>query len=135
MARSDHSTTCATAPWPLATTAPSAAIICPRFMWKAGLTLADLKDYAYLGRHERVALAVVHGDFDAGGLREDVARLYLDRGLRIIAESPLLPPHVIVARPGLAPSVTDALRAALLEPDANAIPLSRPLDRVLDSAR
>ncbi|MCB1852507.1 MAG: phosphate/phosphite/phosphonate ABC transporter substrate-binding protein [Gammaproteobacteria bacterium] len=91
-------------------------------LWKAGLTLADLKDYAYLGRHERVALAVVHGDFDAGGLREDVARLYLDRGLRIIAESPLLPPHVIVARPGLAPSVTDALRAALLEPDANAIP-------------
>ncbi len=35
----------------------------------AGLTLSDLRDYAYLGRHERVALAVVHGDFAAGGLR------------------------------------------------------------------
>jgi len=89
-------------------------------LWKAGLTLSDLKDYAYLGRHERVALAVVHGDFDAGGLREDIARLYLDRGLRIIAKSPLLPPHVVVARPGLDPALADAVRAALIDPGADA---------------
>lgn len=89
-------------------------------LWQAGLTLADLKDYAYLGRHERVALAVVHGDFDAGGLREDVARLYLDRGLRIIAKSSLLPPHVVVARPGLDPAVADVVRAALTHPGADA---------------
>lgn len=91
-------------------------------LWHAGLTLADLKDYAYLGRHERVALAVVHGDFDAGGLRDDVARLYLDRGLRIVAESPLLPPHLVVARPGLDPALADAARAALVEPGADAGP-------------
>lgn len=90
-------------------------------LWQAGLTLADLKDYAYLGRHERVALAVVHGDYDAGGLREDVARIYLDRGLRIIAKSPLLPPLVVVARPGLAPAIAETVRAALTDPgpDAN----------------
>lgn len=85
-------------------------------LWRAGLTLADLSDYTYLGRHERVALAVVHGDFDAGGLREDVARVYLDRGLRIVAESPLLPPHVVVARPGLDKAVTAAVRNALIDP-------------------
>ncbi|MBK8638268.1 MAG: phosphate/phosphite/phosphonate ABC transporter substrate-binding protein [Chromatiaceae bacterium] len=85
-------------------------------LWEAGLTLADLGDYSYLGRHERVALAVAHGDFDGGGLREDVARLYLDRGLRIIATSPLLPPHVIVARPGLDPDLAAAVRQALIEP-------------------
>ena len=85
-------------------------------LWQAGLTLADLKDYAYLGRHERAALAVAHGDFDAGGLRKEVAEIYLDRGLRIVAETPLLPPHVIVARPGLAPALAEAVRSALVEP-------------------
>lgn len=84
---------------------------------QAGLTLADLRDYAYLGRHERVALAVVHGDFAAGGLREDVAARYLDRGLRVIARSALLPPHLVVARPGLDPDLAATVRDALIAPD------------------
>lgn len=81
----------------------------------AQMSLADLRDYAYLGRHERVALAVVHGDFEAGALREDVARLYLDRGLRVVARSALLPPHVVVARPGLDPDIAAAVCAALVD--------------------
>lgn len=85
-------------------------------LWQAGLTLADLRDYTYLGRHERVALAVAHSDFDAGGLREEVARHYLGRGLRIIATSPLLPPHVIAARPDLDPVLAEAVRQALIDP-------------------
>jgi phosphonate transport system substrate-binding protein len=84
---------------------------------QAGLTLADLRDYAYLGRHERVALAVVHGDFAAGGLREDVAARYLDRGLRVIARSALLPPHLVVARPRFDRALANAVRAALIAPD------------------
>lgn len=84
---------------------------------QVGLTLADLRDYAYLGRHERIALAVVHGDFAAGGLREDVAARYLDRGLRVISRSALLPPHLVVARPGLDPQLAAAVRAALIAPD------------------
>lgn len=84
---------------------------------QAGLTLWDLRDYAYLGRHERIALAVVHGDFAAGGLREDVAARYLDRGLRVIARSALLPPHLVVARPGLDPALAAAVRVALIAPD------------------
>jgi phosphonate transport system substrate-binding protein len=95
----------------------------PRVMLlKAGLTLADLKDYAYLDRHERVALAVVHGDFDAGGLREDVALHYLDRGLKIVAHSPVLTPHVVVARPGLDRHLAEALRSALTDPSPTAGP-------------
>lgn len=93
----------------------------PRTMLlRAGITLRDLKDFSYLGRHERVALAVVHGDFEAGGLREEIADRYLDRGLRIIAKSPLLPSHVIVASPGLAPDRVERLRRALLEPGPDA---------------
>jgi ABC-type phosphate/phosphonate transport system substrate-binding protein len=58
---------------------------------------------------------VLHGDFDAGGLRLDIAKTYLPRGLRILATSQPLPPHVIAASP-LVPA--DEARQALLHPDA-----------------
>lgn len=91
----------------------------PRLMLQnAGVQLSDLKNYAYLGRHERVALAVLHRDFDAGGLRLEIAQQYLDRGLRIVARSDPLPPHAIVARPGLPEPIAQAVRAALLAPNA-----------------
>lgn len=87
----------------------------PRVMLaRAGVELADLKDYAYLRRHERVALAVLHGDFDLGGLRKAIAEGYLARGLRIVEESPRLPPHVIAAAPDLDSELARRLREALL---------------------
>lgn len=86
-----------------------------KMLHDAGVDLTDLLDYEFLGSHERVALAVAHGDFEAGALRRDVAELYLDRGLKIIATSALLPPHVIVARPGLERALVEAVRAALLD--------------------
>ena len=89
----------------------------PRVMLlQAGIDLGKLKDYAYLNRHERVALAVLHGDFDAGGLRYGLAIQYLDRqpGLRIVATSPPLPPHLIVARPDLDENIRERVRQALL---------------------
>lgn len=93
----------------------------PRLMLQnAGVRLTDLKNYAYLGRHERVALAVLHRDFDAGGLRLEIAQKYLDRGLRIVTTSDPLPPHAIVARPGLPEPIAEAVRKALLHPDEGA---------------
>jgi len=73
----------------------------------------------HLDRHERVALAVLHGDFDAGGLRLGIARTYLPRGLRILATSQPLPPHVIAASPRVAPEEAKRVRLALLHPDAS----------------
>ncbi|MFK5891660.1 MAG: phosphate/phosphite/phosphonate ABC transporter substrate-binding protein [Pseudomonadota bacterium] len=94
----------------------------PRTMLaSAGLGLGNLRDYAYLGSHERVALAVLHGDFDAGGLRQVVADKYAHRtpGLRIIATSPPLPPHLVVARPGLNDKLIKKVRKALLAPSTD----------------
>lgn len=91
----------------------------PRTMLAAsGLGLRDLRDYTHLGSHERVALAVLHGDFDAGGLRKTVANKYAHRtpGLKIIATSPPLPPHLIVARPGLDVKLMEQISNALLTP-------------------
>lgn len=92
----------------------------PRVMLgNAGLAFKDLRDYAFLGRHERVALAVLHGDYDAGGLNREVAKRYQDRspGLRILSTSPPLPPHLIVTRPGLPDNVLKLLSSALINPD------------------
>lgn len=85
---------------------------------QAGLKRADLADIVHLDRHERVALAVLHGDFDAGGLRLDIARAYTPRGLRVLAISQPLPPHVIAASPKVSPEDADRVRQALLRPDS-----------------
>jgi phosphonate transport system substrate-binding protein len=102
--------------------------VAPKLMLaQAGVKLADLAGYAHLDRHERVALSVLHNDFDAGGLRLDIARGYLPRGLRIIAISPPLPPHVIVASPDLPPEAQRQARFVLLHPDATGLAALRKL--------
>lgn len=94
------------------------AVAPKQMLTQAGLKRADLADIAHLDRHERVALAVLHGDFDAGGLRLDIAKTYTPRGLRILATSPPLPPHVITASPQVSAADVAAARLALLHPDA-----------------
>lgn len=102
--------------------------VAPKLMLaQAGVKLADLASYAHLDRHERVALSVLHNDFDAGGLLLDIARAYLPRGLRIIGISPPLPPHVIVASPGLPPEARRQARLALLHPDETGLAALRKL--------
>jgi phosphonate transport system substrate-binding protein len=83
-----------------------------------GLGRAELAGIAHLDRHERVALAVLHGDFDAGGLRLDIAKSYVPRGLRILATSQPLPPHVVAASPRVTVQEADKVRVALLHPDS-----------------
>lgn len=87
-------------------------------MMRAGVGLSDLTDYAYLGRHERVVLAVLHGDYDAAGTTRGIAEKYRLRepGLRILEHSPPLPPLAVVARPGMKESLFQAVREALIDP-------------------
>ena len=96
----------------------SSAVAPKLILAQAGLNKSHLADVAYLDRHERVALAVLHGDFDAGGLRLDIAKAYLPRGLRLLATSQPLPPHVIAAAPRIAPDEAQRVAHALLQPDA-----------------
>lgn len=85
---------------------------------QAGLKRRDLAQVTHLDRHERVALAVLHGDFDVGGLRLDLAKPYLLRGLKVLAVSPPLPPHVIAASPQVEARDARRVRQALLQPEA-----------------
>jgi phosphonate transport system substrate-binding protein len=53
--------------------------------------------YRYLGQHDEVALAVVRGEFDAGGLKTAIARKYAHLGLTVGAESAPLPGLALIA--------------------------------------
>jgi len=53
-------------------------------MLKVGISSKDLKNYEYLGRHDKVALAVANGNFDAGVIKESTYKKYKDRGLKTI---------------------------------------------------
>lgn len=105
----------------------SSAVAPKQMLALAGLRRTDLAELAHLDRHERVALAVLHGDFDAGGLRLDIAKAYLPRGLRILATSQPLPPHVIAASPRVPAGDVGRARQALLHPDESGIESFRAL--------
>lgn len=81
---------------------------------KAGVNIDDVpRDY--LGRHDAVALGVVLGHYEVGGLKTAIAKKYRNLGVRIIAESPPVPGFVLVVN-GNTVSAEDAarLRAAVL---------------------
>lgn len=94
---------------------------------QAGLARSEFTAISHLDRHERVALAVLHGDFDAGGLRLDIAKPYLPRGLRILATSQPLPPHVVAASPRALVDERGRVRQALLYPDESGLSALRAL--------
>ncbi|MEW6766120.1 MAG: PhnD/SsuA/transferrin family substrate-binding protein [Pseudomonadota bacterium] len=69
----------------------------------------------YAGRHDAVALAVVLGETDVGGLKTAIARKYSSLGLHIVAESPPVPGFVLVANPQtVSEAIQSRLRDALL---------------------
>ncbi len=81
----------------------------------AGVSLEQAR-YRYLGRHDEVALAVVRGEFRAGGLKTTIARHYTHLGLVQISETEPLPAFALVANtttvpPELRTRLTEALVA------------------------
>lgn len=55
------------------------------------------KKYAYLGRHDLVALEVLKGNFDAGGIQTSIAKKYHHLGLEILSKTPDLPTFALIA--------------------------------------
>lgn len=79
-----------------------------------GIQLSALKKYSFVGSHDNVALNVLNGTFDAGGLMPDIAEKYIERGLEIIAKSPDLPEHVFAATSSLDKETIAKLQNILL---------------------
>lgn len=58
-----------------------------------------LEDYSYnyLGKHDDVALNIIKGNFDAGGLKSSIAQEYFHLGLEEISKTENLPGFALVA--------------------------------------
>ena len=87
----------------------------PRYMLEeGGMPVSRLAKYEFLGSHHNVALAVLGGYFDAGGVKEEVYYEYRDRGLRMLAKSPPIAEHVFMTRSSLPTDIQESLRKAML---------------------
>lgn len=74
--------------------------------------------YRYIDKHDAVALAVIRGEFDAGGLKTSIAKRYSHLGLQVIAETPPFPGFGLVGnRRTLDEATLQAIRTALTSLD------------------
>ena len=87
----------------------------PRYaLLRAGVAVSELAEHRFLGSHDDVALGVLMGRFDAGGLKPSVFERYQARGLRALAYTPRVSNHVLAAAPDLSPVLIGELRELLL---------------------
>lgn len=87
----------------------------PRYLLAgAGIHLNDLKGFANYDYHDSVVKAVLKGQYDAGAVRDSVARKYRKLGIVAIAESEEIPTGPLVAGPGIPYQVMEIIRKALL---------------------
>ncbi len=83
----------------------------------AGMPLEKLGSYEFVGHYDNIAHAVMHGDFDAGILKDTTAKKWQSKGLRILNASPDLPPYNVTASKNMSPELLAKLKKAFLELD------------------
>lgn len=89
-------------------------------LFQAGIKAGDLAGFEYLGRHDKVALAVAAGAFEAGASNERTIEKYAGRGLRKL-QTYVTPTQAWVVNEQLGSRLTDAMRTALLHVDQDAL--------------
>jgi phosphonate transport system substrate-binding protein len=95
--------------------------IMPQHMLEgAGVPLNRLGDHKFLEGHENVALAILAGTCDAGAVKQEVYQEFEPKGLRVLAELPLVHDHLFVTSAKLPPSLVRKLRKVML--DLNVLP-------------
>ncbi|MBU3013123.1 phosphate/phosphite/phosphonate ABC transporter substrate-binding protein [Poseidonibacter lekithochrous] len=81
---------------------------------KANITSKDLKAFDYLNRHDKVALAVAFGNYDAGVVKESSYNKYKSRGLKAISSFQNITKPWLV-RSGLDDKIYNTLKKSLLD--------------------
>ena len=96
----------------------SSSHLIPAVMFKeVGITFKDFASVDYLEQEDRIALSVLTRRHDLGGLSEQVAKKYLDDGLRIVKTSEPIPQYAICACACLPAELRAAITQALLSID------------------
>lgn len=83
----------------------------------AGIKLEQFSEYRFLGHYDNIARAVANGDFTAGILKDTMAYKWQFKGLRILHESPALPPYNIAVAKHVDDSTLAELRRLFLALD------------------
>ncbi len=91
--------------------------------WDHGIRKEDFAEISFVpgpgGQQEKVVLAVYHGRFDIGSVREGTLELVSDKvdlgQIRVLGYTPWYPGWMYSARKGLAPEIVDNIREALLK--------------------
>lgn len=97
----------------------------------AGMPLDKLGDHAFLGHYDNIVRSVLHNDYDAGILKDTMAYKWQGKGIRILYESPDLPPYNIAVSRNIDDKLFDMLREAFLSLDTNN-PKDREIIHALD---
>lgn len=80
----------------------------------AGIKLEQLGSYAFLNHYDNIAKALLHGDFDAGILKDNTTEKFEAQGLRVIYTSPPLPSYMFAVNRKVPPEAIIKLRNAFL---------------------
>lgn len=83
-------------------------------LMEAHVNKQDMEHHAFVGSHENVALSVLAGAFDAGGVKEEVFHAYRDKGLRALAKSPPVSEHLFITPKRLSGKEVGLVRETLL---------------------
>lgn len=86
---------------------------------EAGVDVGDLASFDFVGGHKEVALSVLTGKFDAGGVKEEVFLDYGGRGLKALAHSAPMSEHIFVVRGTLDAALRAKLKKIMLTADAD----------------
>ncbi len=97
----------------------------------SGIKLEDLGEYKFIGHYDNIVRSVIRNDFDAGILKDTMAYKWKDKGIRILYETPDLPPYNITASKNIDPILLAKLKKAFLELDGNN-PTHLPIIKAVD---
>ena len=80
----------------------------------------EQQPFSFLGRHDEVALSVIKGRFDYGGVKSDVAQTYKHLGLEVVARTKPIPSFALIAHTQkLSAALRSSITKALMEAPAS----------------
>lgn len=92
-----------------------AALLQRAVVTDAGISLDRFSDVQFLGHYDNIVRAVINDDFDAGILKDTMAYKWQGKGIRVLYESPDLPPYNIVASHNVPAGLLDKVQNAFMQ--------------------
>ena len=97
----------------------------------SNMPLEKFGKYDFLGHYDNIVRSVLHGDYDAGILKDTMAYRWEGKGIRILYSSPDLPPYNIAASKNVDENLLNKLKKIFLGLDASN-PEHRKVIKALD---